>query len=102
MGEPLGTSDDSQDNLLKKGWLEEFVRRYPEIRRKSGKPFANNWSQWCTYDNFALMYREIYSKLVDAGIAEELEEEVMMDKDGNIIQDKNKMLGRMRRMDNAS
>ena len=41
------------------------------------------------------MYRKIYSKLVNAGIAEELDEKVMLGKDGNIVQDKNKMLGRM-------
>jgi hypothetical protein len=40
------------------------------------------------------MYDEVYKRMVEAGVAIKLDEEVMLDKDGSIVEDESQMFGR--------
>jgi phage gp36-like protein len=51
-------------------------------------------SSWFTYNNFFQMYNDVYERMVKAGVAKRLDEEVMLDKEGNIVTNKEEMFGR--------
>lgn len=55
---------------------------------KKGEKYALNRSDWTIYENFVQMYDVIYEEMVDAGVAEFLEEEVWTDRDGNVVEEK--------------
>jgi hypothetical protein len=40
------------------------------------------------------MYDEVYKRMVEAGVVIKLDKEVMVDKDGNIVEDESQMFGR--------
>jgi hypothetical protein len=40
------------------------------------------------------MYNDVYERMVKAGVAKRLDEEVMLDKEGNIVTNKAEMFGR--------
>jgi hypothetical protein len=40
---------------------------------------------WCTFENFWNMYASVYASMVAAGVAEKIEEEVMLDCEGDTV-----------------
>ena len=52
---------------------------------KRGKRFACNRAEWTTYPNMKQMYDVVYDEFVDAGIAEQLEEPIWTDEEGNEV-----------------
>jgi hypothetical protein len=52
------------------------------LKRGQCKPHNINWYSWCTIENFANMYDGVYNNMVNAGIAEKLDNEIMYDKFG--------------------
>jgi hypothetical protein len=40
------------------------------------------------------MYDDVYDRMVEAGVATKLDEEVMLDKEGNIVTNEEEMFGR--------
>jgi hypothetical protein len=76
-------------------WYEGFMDRYEDVlTRKRVKLRDSNHCTWCTTSNFSSMYHTIYKAMVVCGVAVELEEETMFDREGNIVDDPSKMYGR--------
>jgi hypothetical protein len=53
-----------------------------------------NRRTWCTTENFTNMYNSVYEAIVEFGAAINLDEEVMLDYNGNVTTDPGKMHGR--------
>jgi hypothetical protein len=52
-----------------------------------------NRDSYVTKEYFKDMYNKVYAEMVTAGVAVELEHEVMLDKNGNKVGDESKMYG---------
>lgn len=48
---------------------------------------------WCTEENIKTMYEDVYKEMVEAGVAIELDQEVMLDINGNIVEEEKEMFG---------
>jgi hypothetical protein len=80
---------------LSNGWYRGFMSRNSEtLKRRKCKVKDSNCHTWCTYKNFSNMYTGVYEAMVEAGVAEKLETEIMFDKNGEETQDKKHMVGR--------
>ena len=60
-------------------------RNVHKVKAKKGLKFDCKRADWCTYPNFELMYNETYKEMVKGGIAEELDEQVWLNKEGHIV-----------------
>jgi hypothetical protein len=49
---------------------------------------------WCTQENFLNMYNTVYEAMVEARVAIKFDEEVMLDRNGNITTNPEEMFGR--------
>jgi len=47
--------------------------------------FDSNRDNWCTYDNFAQMYNNVYEIMVDTSVAVKLDAAAWFNKDGNEV-----------------
>jgi hypothetical protein len=56
--------------------------------------FGMKRSEWCKQENFLAMYNNVYGNLTEKGIAKELDEEVMLDKESNITENEEEQFGR--------
>jgi hypothetical protein len=56
--------------------------------------FDSKRDDWCTFDNFELMYAGEYSAMVKSGVAIELPEKVMVNSNGSITEEKKESVGR--------
>jgi hypothetical protein len=56
--------------------------------------FDMKHNEWCKKENFLAMYNHAYGKLTERGIAKELDEEAMLDKEGNITENEKEQFGR--------
>jgi hypothetical protein len=45
------------------------------IKSKRAVKFEVKRAEWCTYQNFKMMYNEVYKEMVKGGIAKQLEGE---------------------------
>jgi hypothetical protein len=83
-----------EDNLVGEGWYQGFMKRKSDVvRTKQCKVQDCKRYTWCTYNNFFQMYNDVYKRMVEAGVAKRLDEEVMLDKEGNIVTNKEEMFG---------
>jgi hypothetical protein len=91
-----GITEDRKSGLLVgKAWYEGFLKRNGKtLTRKQIKLRDSKRRTWCTTFNFERMYECVYNALVECGIAEQLEHEVMLDRDGNIVDYPKLMFGR--------
>lgn len=72
------------------GWYYGFLNRYGDIlRSKSPTLFPNNRSKWTTYDNFKIMYNNIYDILVESNVAKEVEPYFINDANEKVDSDYN-------------
>lgn len=81
--------NNSEDKpmVLGKGYWAGFMKRNNHlIKAKKGVKFDSKRADWCTYQNFQLMYYEVYEAMVSAGIASKLDAPVWFDKSGNIVE----------------
>jgi hypothetical protein len=60
--------------------------------KKSGR-FDSKRDDWCRLENFEDMYNIMYEKLLDAGIADVLHDEVWLDRYGDIVQTEEETYG---------
>jgi hypothetical protein len=60
-------------------------------KRRRCKTQDINRFTWCTSKNFLCLYDGIYTAMVEAGIAEKLEEKIMYDRHGEITINKNEL-----------
>jgi hypothetical protein len=74
------------NSILRRRWYEGFLKRYSDkILRGTGAVSNIKRHTWCTYQNFCDVYDCIYDAMCLAKVAVELEERVMYDIDGNIV-----------------
>lgn len=79
---------DPDKPLLGKKWYHSFLNRYKhKIRRGRCKIQDVCRKSWCTYDHFEAMYDDVYETMVKAGVASKLDEEVYLNKDGDIVEE---------------
>jgi hypothetical protein len=72
-----------------------FLKRNKDVvRTKRCKVQDCKRHTWCTYSNFSQMYDDVYDRMVEAGVAIKLDEEAMLNKEGNIVTNKEEMFGR--------
>jgi hypothetical protein len=65
---------------------QNFCRRNAAIiSAKKAVRFDSKRDDWCRLDNVEDMYDDVYEKLWEAGIAENLDEDVWRDKDNSIV-----------------
>ena len=55
------------------------------VKAKKGVKFDSKRADWCTYQNFQLMYQQVYKEMISTGIAHKLDTEVFLDKSGGGI-----------------
>jgi hypothetical protein len=80
--------------MLVKSWYQGFMRRNSDtLKRGRCRVLDTNHHTWCTYENFERMFEGVYAAMVEAGIAEKVEEKVMYDDRGQITNDVSKMVG---------
>ena len=72
-------------------------RNHDAIRRRRCKVRDQKRLTWCTYEHFEDMYDSIYKRMVEAGVATKNDNLLMFDKEGNEVDDENKMYGRKTR-----
>lgn len=75
-------------------WYRNFSKRHPEhLVSKKLKVTDAKRRSFVTKDNFQSMYDSVYSTLVKAGAAKELDKEVMLDQSGNVVYNEEEMYG---------
>ena len=83
----------SETDVLGLAWWKGFKQRNPDISLKVGLKFERNRQAHLTYDAFKLMCDNIESGLIESGNAVKYETPVLMDKEGNIVNDEKLAFG---------
>jgi hypothetical protein len=86
--------------------IEELIVNMASMLSQMGEPFnkqtliafstdllANTYHAVNSKEYFKDMYNKVYAEMVTTGVAVELEHEVMLDKNGNQVDDESKMYG---------
>jgi hypothetical protein len=69
------------------GWFQGFKKRHgSRLVTKRGERFAADRADWSKYMYIKQMYDVIYDNMVEAGIAEEIEDPITMDIHGNMVE----------------
>ncbi len=85
---------EQQPMVLGKGYWSGFMKRNKDlVKAKKGVKFDSKRADWCTYQNFELMYNEVYEAMVEAGIASKLDTPTWFDKSGNIVEEEGDAFG---------
>ena len=72
--------------LVGNGWYQHFVcRNNDKLRRTKVLVRDVNRQSWVTYGNFETMYECVYDRMVQAGIAVKLKENVWCNREGSIV-----------------
>lgn len=80
--------------VVGEGWYQGFMKRHNDkIIRKQGRIKDIKRHTWCVYERFQTMYDSIYSQMVKSNVAKELENEVLLDKEGNIVDNEEDSFG---------
>jgi hypothetical protein len=75
-------------------WYQGFMKRNKHrIRTEKLLITDVNRNSYVTKEYFKDMYNKVYAEMVTAGVAVELEHEVMLDKNGNEVDDESKIYG---------
>jgi len=87
-------NSEEKPMVLGKGYRAGFMKRNSHlIKAKKGVKFDSKRADWCTYQNFQLMYDEVYEAMVAAGIASKFDDPAWFDKLGNIVEDEENCFG---------
>ena len=79
------TNTPNTSGVVGRGYWRSFLKRNKnKIVSKRGQKYELNRQNWTTYANFVHMYNSIIDEMVEAGVAERLDEPVWMDRDGKI------------------
>ncbi len=85
---------DSNQPTLGKGYWSRFLKQNMQfIKSKKGVKFDSKRADWCTYQNFEIMYKEVYEEMVQCGVASKLDEAVWFSKAGDIVEDEKDAFG---------
>jgi hypothetical protein len=87
--------DVSKGKIVGARWYSNFMKRHGDkLKSKPCRMQDRNRLTWCTVENFENMYTAVYEAMVEAGVATKYDEEVMLDRNGNITNDVEKLFGR--------
>jgi hypothetical protein len=86
------SKDDQQ--LLGHHYWRNFLHRHKLLVTKKAVRFDSQREDWCTYQNFQMMYENVYASMKNSGIAMELERPVWFNAQGSITQDESEAIGR--------
>jgi hypothetical protein len=89
-----GTRDESFGTLGWRCWQNFCRQNKDEISSRNAVRFDSKRGNWCRLENFQDMYDCVYGKLAEAGIAEELNHEKLLDRHGNIVENGAEAFGR--------
>jgi hypothetical protein len=85
---------DDKPMVLGKGYWAGFMKRNKHlVKAKKAVKFDSKRADWCTYQNFELMYNEVYEAMVAEGIAMRLESPTLFDKSDHIVEDESDAFG---------
>jgi hypothetical protein len=85
--------EDEVANIGEK-WYRGFKKRHAaHLKTSKSKTSDSKRSTYVTKDNFASMYDDVYDALHDAGIAKKMNDTVMLDKKGNMVDKEEEMVG---------
>ena len=85
----IESGNEMETPLLGKGYYRGFLNRNRDkLFTTKAKKFAEVRSNWITYKNFKKMYKLVYSGMVKAGVAIELEEGEWQDINGQKCEEK--------------
>lgn len=86
--------NQSDTAVVGEGWYQGFMRRNSnKIIRKQGRIKDIKRHTWCVYERFESMYDSVYSQMVKSNVAKELENEVLLDRNGNVVEEQSNALG---------
>jgi hypothetical protein len=86
--------DVGSKRLVGNCWYSNFMEiNVDQLPCGHCKMQDQNQKSWCTQENFMNMYTCVYKAMVKAGVVIELDEEVMMDKNGNVALDPAQQFG---------
>ncbi len=84
----------TSSNKLGPAYWRGFLKRNKHlIRAKKPVRFENKRAEWCTYVNMEEMYSEVYSQLVESGLAVKHNEAVFRDENGCVVEDEESAVG---------
>jgi len=66
-------------------WWMKFEAT-PQVTPKKAVHFDSTHNDWCTVPNFMTMYEEMYEAMVQSGVAIKQNKEVVVDRDGKVVQ----------------
>jgi hypothetical protein len=76
-------------------WYQRFMHRHSDVLKRGKVRIQDiKRSTWCTVENFMSMYTIIYPQMVDCGVAELLDSEIMYNRQGNETNDVSEIWGR--------
>ena len=86
--------DPTLSKPLGSGYWRGFMsRNWLHVKAKKGVKFDGKRADWCTLRNFEQMYRDAYEEMAKMGIAEKLDEEVWLNKSGDVVANEEGALG---------
>jgi hypothetical protein len=89
---PIGSNRSDINVGIK--WYNAFMKRHSSvIKTVAPKNVDQKRKSFMRKDLFNDMYNNVYALMKEAGVVEELPEEVMLDIDGNIVDDEAQMYG---------
>ena len=68
-------------------------RNWLHVKAKKGVKFDGKRADWCTLRNFEQMYRDVCEEMTKMGIVEKLDEEVWLNKSGDVVANEEGALG---------
>ena len=63
------------------------------LTAKKGVKYDSKRADWCTYRTFKEMYDDLYEQMVETGIAVKLDQAVLRNKEGQIVDNTDKAFG---------
>jgi hypothetical protein len=85
--------EDEVANIGEK-WYRGFKKRHAaHLKRGKNKTSDSKRSTYVTKDNFQSMYDDVYDTLQDAGVAKKINNPVMLDGNGNMVDKEEEMVG---------
>ena len=86
--------DPTLSKPLGSGYWRGFMsRNWLHVKAKKGVKFDGKRADWCTLRNFEQMYRDVYEEMAKMGIKEKLDEEVWLNKSGDVVANEEGALG---------
>jgi hypothetical protein len=86
-------------DLTKSYWKGFMSRNGHRLTAKKGVKYDSKRADWCTYRTFKEMYDDLYEQMVETGIAVKLDQAVLRNKEGQIVDNTDEAFGMETRYD---